>query len=300
MTSHLSTHSPSSPLAEEPFGKLYSGVYDALYADKDYEAECDLIERIIANHGRISSSAFDILDLGCGTGRHAISLADRGHHVLGVDRSLHMISKARERASREVSFRRVEAPPPFTRGEQRGVSQSPQAKRPERELEFAVGDIRNFRCDRKFDVALMMFAVIGYQLEDEDVVAALRTARVHLRDGGLLLFDCWYGPAVLREPPTSRMKPIERESCRLLRVSTPRLDVPRRRVTIHFSLDEAQSATPQHWEETHCVRFFFDEDFDRFLSTAGFSLVRVGSMPDFDRAADETTWNVLVAARALP
>jgi SAM-dependent methyltransferase len=165
-------------------------------------------------------------------------------------------------------------------------------------LSFATGDLRKFRCDLKFDVALMMFAVIGYQLEDEDVIAALRTARTHLRDDGLLLFDCWFGPAVLREPPTSRMKPSESSTGRLLRVSNPTLDVPRRRVTIHFSLDETKSATPRHWEETHCVRFFFDEDFDRFLRAAGFALVQVGSMPDFDRAADDGTWNVLVVARA--
>ena len=57
-------NSPSlAPDIIEPFGQLYSGVYDALYADKDYDAECNLIEKIIANFGRPGAASCDILDL---------------------------------------------------------------------------------------------------------------------------------------------------------------------------------------------------------------------------------------------
>jgi len=312
-------------LKEEAFGPSYSSVYDALYADKDYEAECDLIERVIATYGGEQGvvQSCDILDLGCGTGRHASLLAARGHRVLGVDRSPHMVAQARERTS----------PPPLPRGDKGGLESVAAST-----LEFTTADIRTFRCERKFDIALLMFAVIGYQIEDEDVVEALRTARAHLRNGGLLLFDCWYGPAVLREPPTSRMKPVENSSGRVIRVSTPRLDLPRRRITVHFALeargkalwdrlssrptprfqDEGPAGKPvplgevndhykatadshndqlHHWEETHCVRFFFEEDFERFLSAAGFSLIRVGAMPDFDRPVDENSWNVTILAK---
>jgi SAM-dependent methyltransferase len=55
---------------KRPFGADYSNCYDALYAEKDYEAECDLIERLLRTYsdGQIDS----ILDLGCGTGNHAL------------------------------------------------------------------------------------------------------------------------------------------------------------------------------------------------------------------------------------
>ena len=48
------------------FGKEYADQYDLLYGDKDYEAECDLLEKVF----RLYSSApvKTILDLGCGTG----------------------------------------------------------------------------------------------------------------------------------------------------------------------------------------------------------------------------------------
>ena len=42
-----------------------------------------------------------ILDLGCGTGRHALELARRGCHVTGVDLSDGMLAQARQRAQAE-------------------------------------------------------------------------------------------------------------------------------------------------------------------------------------------------------
>lgn len=33
------------------FDKVYAGAYDALYQDKDYEAECDFLEQVFARRG---------------------------------------------------------------------------------------------------------------------------------------------------------------------------------------------------------------------------------------------------------
>ena len=52
----------------------------------------------------------------------------------------------------------------------------------------------------------MMFAVLGYQHTNADVLDALATARAHLDVGGLFAFDVWYGPAVLSERPSERVK----------------------------------------------------------------------------------------------
>ena len=60
----------------ESFGPEYADAYDALYADKDYDAECDLLERIFRRVGRPVRT---VLDLGCGTGAHAVRLAQRGY-----------------------------------------------------------------------------------------------------------------------------------------------------------------------------------------------------------------------------
>jgi 2-polyprenyl-3-methyl-5-hydroxy-6-metoxy-1,4-benzoquinol methylase len=57
------------------FNSLYANQYDELYAGKGYDAECDLIESAVRRHG---AAAKTVLDVGCGTGGHAIVLARRG------------------------------------------------------------------------------------------------------------------------------------------------------------------------------------------------------------------------------
>ena len=52
-----------------------------------------------------------------------------------------------------------------------------------------------------FDAAVMMFAVLSYQLSNQDVLSTLATVRRHLQVGGLFIADLWYGPAVLNERP---------------------------------------------------------------------------------------------------
>src|SRR4029079_16423659 len=129
--------------------------------------ECDLIETIVkARH----PSATRVLDLGCGTGAHSIRLARRVWAVTGVDRSRSMLNLAESKA-RELD----EAGP----------------------LVFHHADLLTLDLGETFDVVLMMFAVLGYQHANPDVLRALRAARRDLRPGGLLLFDVWYGPAVL-------------------------------------------------------------------------------------------------------
>lgn len=245
------------------FGAGYADAYDALYEEKDYEAECDLVERVFARYG---DGAFrSILDLGCGTGNHAIPLARRAYDVVGVDRSEAMLERAREKGGDGVSFE--------------------------------LGDIRDVRLDREFDAVLLLFAVLGYQHTNEDVLAALRTARAHLRPGGLLLFDVWYGPAVLSEKPAHRERTVEDGAARIVRSSDGRLDEARSLCTVDFRVrrfdgDELADET----EESHEMRFFFAEELESFLAAAGLKLLRLGAFPAVDAEPDETTWNVLGVA----
>jgi ubiquinone/menaquinone biosynthesis C-methylase UbiE len=50
-----------------------------------------------------------VLDVGCGTGRVAVELAERGSRVWGVDPSAEMLAEAKARAGRRVAFKRAAA-----------------------------------------------------------------------------------------------------------------------------------------------------------------------------------------------
>ncbi len=63
--------------------------YDRDFRDLPLFAyDCRFLDRHLPPEGRI-------LDLGCGTGRHLVYLASRGHRPLGLDLSPHMLAEAR-------------------------------------------------------------------------------------------------------------------------------------------------------------------------------------------------------------
>jgi SAM-dependent methyltransferase len=254
----------------ELFGSGYAAAYDELYLTKDYTAECNLIEEIFRSYSK--NEIKSVLDLGCGTGNHALMLASRGYEVSGVDSSPHMLAEAeRKRRGSEFSSR----------------------------SSFHQADIRSLELGRQFDAVVVMFAVLGYQLENADVLSTLASARKHLHNDGLLIFDVWYGPAVLHERPEQRIKPIKTEKGELLRASWGSLDVNRHvcKVDIHI-WDLEDDRLVGHTEESHTNRFFFPLELQLFLNSTGFEPIRLGTFPDFYRDPDESTWNVLQVARA--
>jgi SAM-dependent methyltransferase len=254
----------------EVFGGGYANSYDLLYTDKDYEAECDVIENIIGEHGLKPTQT--ILDLGCGTGNHALPLARRGYDVVGVDRSQEMLAQVRIKAGQLGSAKAA----------------------------FHDGDIRSLELGRKFDAVLMMFAVLGYQLNNDDVLAALRTARRHLNPGGILIFDVWYGPAVLHIRPSERARVIPVGEGQIVRFAKGTLDVARQRCTVDYQLWRMKDdRVVARVEETHEMRFFFPLELSLLLETSGFLHLRTGDFPEFNREPDENTWNVVVVAKVL-
>ncbi len=238
----------------ELFGPAYAALYDSLYAAKDYAGESRLIQRVLNEYG--SFPAHRVLDLGCGSGRHAVELAKLGYCVTGVDRSAAMLAEAERKGVRLIQ-----------------------------------SDLKELELEETFDAAIMMFAVLGYQLTNDDVDAALRAAHRHLRPGALLIFDCWYGPAVLAQKPSDRTIVVDTSNGPITRRSTATLDVCRRVCNVTFHIDPDVT-------ETHTVRYFFADEILRFVKSAGFDLLRFGAFPEFDRDPGPDTWNVMAVARS--
>jgi len=77
--------------------------YDRRWADlaaagQDVHGEADLVESLLADPtGPCQSSRGSVLDAGCGTGRVAGELADRGVDVVGIDLDPSMLQVAREK-----------------------------------------------------------------------------------------------------------------------------------------------------------------------------------------------------------
>ena len=254
------------------FEQPYARQYDALYGEKDYAAECDAVEELFRRHAKGPTHA--LLDLGCGTGTHALLLARRGYAVTGVDRSPAMLALARKKA--EVADTRMIATPPV----------------------FAQGDVRTAQLGRSFDAALMMFAVLGYQTADADVAAAMRTVASHLRPGGLFVCDLWYGPAVLAIGTSDRVKVIDTPDGQLHRTSSGTVDRAHHTCRVDFRTWRVVGGkTADESAESHTMRYFFEDELAKFLDAAGMDLCAVHPFENLHARPTDANWNIWVCAR---
>lgn len=252
------------------FASLYAGEYDTLYGEKDYGSECDLLEQGFARDA--ASRPKTLLDVGCGTGSHAIELARRGYSVTGVDLSPSMLAIASEKAQ--------------------GLSAAQQPT-------WLCGDARTFEVDGTFDAAIMMFAVVGYLTENDDVLAGMRNIRKRLKPGALFMSDFWYGPSVLSDRPTDRVRVVPTTDGQIIRATRTTLDIVKHTADVSFRLwtlngDRlASDAT-----ETHRMRYFFPQEYALLLSQAGFEMRSISAFPTLDTPLSDDTWNAFVVAVA--
>lgn len=253
------------------FGKSYADQYDLLYQEKDYQAECDLLEKVFQKYH--SKQVQTILDLGCGTGKHAVILAKRGYKITGVDRSLDMLAKARQAVSALE-----------------GINHNGPT--------FRHGDLGNLNLGHKFEAVVMMFAVLGYQLTNTDVLAALRTVRQHLQPGGLFIADVWYGPAVLSIQPSDRLKVISTEDGKVIRAASGSLDTFRHLSRVHYHLWRLKGQQVlSESEETHWMRYFFPQELALFMAQEQMELIHMCAFENLAEPPTEHTWNILAVGK---
>ena len=110
-----------------------------------------------------------LLDVGCGHGRIALPLAERGLHVTGVDTSRPSLAVAGERAATE------------------GL-----------DVELRELDMRELDYDGEFDAAINVFSSFGYFDDQDDDRRVLDGIARALRPGGALLLDVIHPPGLFR------------------------------------------------------------------------------------------------------
>ena len=113
-----------------------------------------------------------VLDVGCGYGRHAMELAARGFHVVGLDLSTPLLVRGGEEAHR------------------RGLT-----------INFIRGDMRELDFEGQFDGAYCLFSTFGY-FDDETNKKALQNISRALRVGGKVLIEILNRDYVIQDLPT--------------------------------------------------------------------------------------------------
>lgn len=246
----------------------YAAYYDLLYNDKNYKEEALYVHELIKRH---CSTARSILDLGCGTGKHANEFCSLGYEVEGVDISDKMINIAKANYSSS-------------------------------QIKFHHADIRSARLFKKFDVVGALFHVMCYQTQDADLLSVFDTASDHLNIGGLLIFDCWYGPGVVHDPPTLRTKLIENDGMAIERVAQPTVYAERNLVQVDYdvTITEKDTNAKHQIHEQHQLRYIFKNEIERMAAAKNFEVVASHQWLKFDVLhEDDRCWNAAFMLRKL-
>lgn len=223
----------------------YAAYYDLLYEDKDYVSEATYCRELFAEQGVHGGS---ILELGCGTGKHAEEFARNGFSVHGIDLSELMVELAEQRKPADLADR----------------------------LHFEVGDVRKARLGRPFDAVISLFHVASYQTSNQDLKAMFATAAEHLKPGAVFVFDFWYGPAVLTDRPEARTKRMKNDEIEVLRTAEPVMHPNENVVDVKYTINVTHRdfEKPSVINETHRMRYLFLPELEDMLLNANLQLVR--------------------------
>ena len=232
--------------------------YNLFYENKDYESEAKYIHDKLIKHQHKGNS---ILELGCGTGKHANNLSKFGYKILGIEQSESMLKK---------------------------VIKS-------KNFECIKGDIRKIKLEKKFDCVISLFHVLSYQISNESLKSVFITAFNNLKTEGIFLFDFWFAPAVIHQKPSVRTKTISTKNNKVCRIAEPEILLEKNQVNVKYTFyDFHQKAnTFKISEELHQMRYFSIPELEYIAESTGFQMLEAeefltGSKPSLN------TWGVLI------
>lgn len=179
-----------------------------------------------------------LLDLACGTGRHAVELARRGYEVVGFDLSLAMLARAGEDA------------------------QERDAK-----LNFVQGDMRDMTFDEQFDGVYCWNTSFGYFEEDKNAQVIDRVHRA-LKGGGLFLLDVVNRDFLVRQSPSLAW--FEGDGCICMDDMSVDFITSRMKIKRTMMLDDGRSQ-----EIEYSMRIYSLHELGRILHEHGFTVREV-------------------------
>lgn len=148
--------------------------YHILYGNRNHE-EAKLFIHNLTSHLNLKANS-KIIDIACGTGRHAIYLNMLGYNVTGIDLSKNNIEKA--------------------------------SKFSNKNLQFFIHDMRKLFKSNQYDLAVNLFTSFGYFNKDSDNEKALISIAGNVKSEGLVVIDFMNVKKVLMNLIESEIKII--------------------------------------------------------------------------------------------
>jgi SAM-dependent methyltransferase len=264
----------ASSIPESSYLGRHAALYDLFYADKPYADEAAFVDRIFRELSAVGEHARPrLLELACGTGRHAIELERLGYDIVATDYSTDMLECAKRRGAA------VGARAAFHFADMRRLSDAPPL------------------AEQAFDGVYAMFDSIGYVQTNEAIAEVFAGVRGLLAPGGLFVFEFWHAAAMLRSFDPLRVRRWPTSTGEIVRISQTTIEPARQLSHVSYDiLDLRDDGTFERIRETQTNRYFLLQEMLALVARAGFSTVRAFAGFSWDAPIDETTWHVVLAA----
>ena len=214
-----------------------------------------------------------ILELGSGSGRILLPLAESGIHVVGIERSAEMLG--------------------LLRGKLAGL---PAAQR--RCLRFLASDMRAFALQERFRLAIAPYRVFQHLLNDDEQLQCLDRVRQHLHPRGafvLNLFDPGELGEQLEPHLDARFSVGDRDCGHVVEVRFTRsFERSEQLLCQQLIFDEIDSGgtVRAHCETTLTLRYNSRRQTERLLAASGFEVAALygGFRGEAPQTAGEQVW----------
>lgn len=202
-----------------------------------------------------------LLDLGCGYGRHAMPLAEKGFRVTGLDLSTDLLQETTDHP----------------------LFQSAN-------LSFIRGDVRHFPFSRPFDAILNLFSSFGYFDDENENFLVLQNVAQALKPDGLFFLETANRDFIIaHNPPVQIYRPPN-----MTLIEERTFDSLTSQSVVHVTI--IQDGQETHLE--HMIRLYTATEMDMLLASVG--LQTIGIWGDYHGSAFSTdTPNLIMLAQKV-